>query len=240
MCVCVCPAGWRCQKRLQGFKDVPPRPKHSRLLLSPLPSCPPISSLRIFPSRPRAPSPDRPPSDPAPAPGGQARPPSHPTPLSGEMPRRARRTQRGRDPSGACRTRGVQPGPALSSTSAPTAEARSRPRPPSQPGFACPRCVPRARPFSGARHYPAPSASLTHQGVDQGPAPAPGSRCGCFPSLRPPGLPGTPPRARQHRLLLLRFAVTLNSPSSISYLPVTQGRAGPAVAGNAGGPRPAR
>lgn len=97
-----------------------------------------VSHLLPPPSSPRIPGLHHPtlllsqtPARPCPSPPGLVRPLPRLTPLPGSGPG----APLDRDHSGACRTRAVEPRPALSKPSAPRAEARCSRRPPSHPGF---------------------------------------------------------------------------------------------------------
>lgn len=130
--VCVqwrCPESFRtCATQVQTL---------SGLLSSCFPSCPsPISSLpHLLVASPGSFLPPssflRPLPGPAPSPPGLVRPLPHLTPRPGP----GLGAPLDRDHSGACRTRAVEPRPALSKPSAPRAEARCSRRSPSHPGF---------------------------------------------------------------------------------------------------------
>lgn len=112
---------------------------------------------------------------------------------------RSRRAHLGpADPFGARRAGTGRPGPALSSPQAPGLKQAAALRP--LPGPAPLPSAPRARPRSAAPRARAPGAPHTHQGADQGPAPAPrspGRRSASLPPARPSRdpAPRTPTRA---------------------------------------------
>lgn len=197
----------------------------------------PISSLPITRRAPSSTLLPPPPSDPAPAPPGLARPLSHPAPLPSQAlgAPSSRAGRRGHDPLGACEPARCSPGPPSPAPPPPAAApgpfpARTRfssLRPQGQALLRSPpRPGPRRAPDSPGR---GPRPSSQRRGLAAAAPPA--SASPAFPGPRPAqATPGFYCSVSPSRWTLFL---------QLGCWPVIQERAGPAVAGNAGGLRPA-
>lgn len=177
-----------------------------------------------LPSRPRLHPPAPASLRPSPRSHRRARPlpTRHPFLVRGSASPRAGRTGWAATPS-ELRARPVQPRPP-----APAPQPPGQPPPaPSQPERAPPRCVLGARPFSAARHGPAPGAPRTHPGADLGPAPRAGVPLP--PLLRPPPAPPSlgpaPRRPTRASIAPFRRHAELSSFNSFVGLSLKKGRA---------------
>ena len=187
-----------------------------------------LVALRVPPTHPPPPLPLDPyPVQPPPLEAWPALfPTRRPFPVGDPVPLRSGGPSWAATPLGPVVPARCSPGPPSPAPRSPGQKQAAALRP--LPGPASAPCVSQARPRSAGGNARAPGAPLTHQSADLGPAPAPGShRRRRSSSLRPPRLPGTPPRAGRPGLLLLRFAVTLNSPPSTGLIACHSKEGGP-------------